>query len=251
MHHGEKLSFLETSHLPPKFFGSHKLNSAFRASSTTRELYGIKISLQRNINFLATLQVDGLRICCDNKAALWMIFTKKAKSPVNQDLVNDIHQLLHTKISYPVELHWLRRSKYAMQLADFGSKQVCHFSMHVTQFFNDALRNVLGLSKFQHLKRIPAEILDIRSPHQPLGNLLPKGENFVIAAPLNVAKAESLVDLCFLRKIDCVLVLPMIFGGTYMDNLRKKFPFFFATYRQLYAGVPYLGFDAMVVWLKF
>ena len=101
------------------------------------------------------------------------------------------------------------------------------------------------------MKRIPEEILDIRSPHQPLGKLLPKGENFVIAAPLNVAKAESLVDLCFLRKIDCVLVLPMIFGGTYMDNLRKKFPFFFATYRQLYAGVPYLGFDAMVVWLTF
>ena len=251
LHHGDKLSFLETSHLPPEFLGSHKLNSAFKASSTTRELYGIKISLIRNIDFLASLDVDGLRICCDNKAALWMIFTKKAKKPVNQDLVNDIHQILHTKISYPVELHWLRRSKYAMQLADFGSKQVCHFSMHVTEFFNEALKNVLGLSKFRHMKRIPDEILDIRSPHQPLGKFLPKGENFVLAAPLNVAKAESLVDLCFLRKISCVLVLPMIFGGTYMDDLRKKFPFFFATYRQLYAGVPYLGFDAMVVWLKF
>ena len=72
-----------------------------------------------------------------------------------------------------------------------------------------------------------------------------------MAAPLNVAKAEALVDLCFLRKRDCILVLPKIFGARYMVSLRKKHLFFFATYKQLYAGVKYLGFDALVVYLKF
>ena len=93
--------------------------------------------------------------------------------------------------------------------------------------------------------------MDIRSPHRPFRELLPEKENLVLAAPLNVAKAETLVDFCFLRKISCILVLPKIFGAKYMADLREKHLFFFATYRQLYAGVPYLGFDAMVVWLKF
>ena len=193
-----------------------------------------------------------MRLCCDNKAALWMIFTKRARKPINQQLVNDIHQLLHSEIEYPIELHWLRRSKYAMQTADLGSKKICHFSNNVTDLFNENLRHCFNLHNFEHLKRIPPAILDIRAPHRPLGDFLPKtSKTLVLAAPLNVAKAETLVDLCFLRKKSCVLVLPKIFGARYMDYLRKKHLFFFATYRQLYAGVPYLGFDALIVFLKF
>ena len=252
LHKDGQLSYLETSHLPEQLLGSHTLRSAFKASSTTRELYDILISLERNLDYLKSLQVDGLRICCDNKAALWMIFSRKAKKPLNQKLVNDIHQLLSGELHYPVELHWLRRSKYSMQAADLASKKVCHFNGRVTEFFNQNIREVFQLQQFFHLGHIPDAIKDLRSPHQPLGDCLPKTNKiFVLAAPLNVAKAETLVDLCFLQKKSCILVLPKIFGAKYMDSLRKTHPFFFATFRQLYAGVPYLGFDAFVVYLKF
>ena len=247
-----KLSYLETSHLPPELMGDDSQRSAFSASSTTRELYGILISLRRNLDYINSLDTDGLRIVCDNKSALWMIFTHKAKKPINQNLVNKIHSLLTENISCPIELHWMRRSKYAVQASDHASKVVCHFSPQTTDFFKSEVLAQFGVDDALFLLKIPKALQELRSPHQPLGDFFPKTSRvFVMTAPLNVAKAETLVDLVCLRKKSCILVLPKIFGARYMDTLRKHNKFFFSRYRNLFAGIPYLGFDALVVFFQF
>ena len=246
------LSYLDTSHLPPELMGDETQRCAFSASSTTRELYGILISLKRNQTFFQSIMADGLRIVCDNKAALWMIFSKKAKKLINQNLVNQIHLFLSQNITIPVELRWMRRSKYAVQAADYTSKTICHFSPVVTDYFKKELLYHFACSNPIFLTEIPEALEKIRSPHEPLGDFFPKSARvFVMTAPLNVAKAETLVHLVQLRRRNCVLVLPKIFGARYMDSLRKRNKFFFARYKNLFAGIPYLGFDAIVTYFEF
>ena len=146
----------------------------------------------------------------------------------------------------------MRRSKYAVQSADLASKTVCHFGPTVTKFFREEIRLQFDITDPMFLTEIPEKLHDLRSPHQPLGDIFPKTtKTFVMTAPLNVAKAETLVDLVRLKRKSCILVLPKIFGARYMDHLRKNNQFFFARFRNLFAGIPYLGFDALVVLFNF
>ena len=146
----------------------------------------------------------------------------------------------------------MRRSKYAIQAADFTSKTICHFSPVVTDYFKKEIKYNFNCQNPLFLTEIPKALEQLRTPHKPLGDFFPKGSRvFVLTAPLNVAKAETLVHLVRLRKRNCILVLPKIFGARYMDTLRTKQNFFFARYQNLFAGIPYLGFDALVTFFQF
>ena len=244
----DNVSPLSTLHLPVNYQGDEAKLGGFHMNSTSREIYGVLQSLKSHLENILDLKPPALRLTCDNKAAAWMIFSGKGSNSQNNAWIHEIRALLSKHFNHiPVQIIWLRRDRFEMFKSDLGSKYVSNYSIDITPFFKNKLKD-FNVPNLNILGKMPHCLMHLRSPHLKNKNDLPlDGRPFLVSAPLNVSKATAVFQLLENLKRPCIAIFPRIFYNHYYKKLRQNYEHFECSYTRLFHDVPFAGFNALVV----
>jgi hypothetical protein len=222
----------------------------FRTASTHRELMGILQTIKHFQETIKEQAPPGIKIVSDSKAALWNLFKSKGKNADTLNVVRQIRELLDS-FNLPLVFEWRRRSDPFLRCADLASKNLFWASSWIHPDFEKRVFETFQISKFAVVKNFDEKFFQFSESRAIKEMLESQSDCPLILAPLNAARADSVINSVLREQKECLLVCPLIYHSHFITNLRSNYNYFITNYKNLFPNCTYNGFSALVCHVKY